>query len=66
MDSVAINIVKETINEFNSIHKANCKLLRVKGSEIEVLFEGHICFTCGAYDYFEDLAYMLSERLGKE
>ena len=60
------NTVKKTIENFNEIHKANCKLLEITGDEIKVLFEGHICFTCGAYDYFEDLAILLSKILGRE
>ncbi len=57
--------VKEAIREFNNLHKANCKLLKIDKEEIRILFSGHICFTCGAYDYFEDLAFLIYEKTGK-
>ncbi len=56
--------VEEAIKEFNNLHKAECKLLEIKDDTIKVLFKGHICWTCGTYDYFEDLAVMISEKTG--
>ncbi|HIH90738.1 hypothetical protein [Ignicoccus hospitalis] len=41
-------------------------MIEVKNDEIVVHVKGHICFTCGAYDYFEDLAFELSDVLGRE
>ncbi|AAR38864.1 NEQ009 [Nanoarchaeum equitans Kin4-M] len=58
--------IEQVIEEFNRLHKANCKLLEIKDDTIIVLFSGHICFTCGTYDYFEDLAVLLSEKLNKQ
>ena len=58
--------MEEAIKEFNNIFKSDCKLLDITNEEIKILFKGHICFTCGAYDYFEDLATKISEKLGKE
>ncbi len=58
--------VRRVLEEFNEIHGAECEVLSVDDDEIDVLFKGHICFTCGTYDYFEDLAMKLSEALGKE
>ncbi len=58
--------VEKAIKEFNNLHKAECKLLEIKNDTIKILFKGHICFTCGTYDYFEDLATIISEKLSKE
>jgi len=58
--------IEQVIEEFNRLHKANCKLLEIKDDTIIVLFSGHICFTCGTYDYFEDLAVLLSEKLNEQ
>ena len=58
--------VKEAIKRFNEKYGAESELLKIDGDEIIVHVKGHICFTCGAYDYFEDLAFELSDVLGKE
>lgn len=58
--------VINAIKEFNRLFHADCELISINKEEITVLFKGHICFTCGAYDYFEDLAYILSQELGEE
>ncbi|HIE58948.1 MAG TPA: hypothetical protein EYP82_03220 [Hydrogenothermaceae bacterium] len=58
--------IEEVIQEFNIVFKSECKLLRVFGEEIKVLFKGHICFTCGVYDYFEDMASKISKKLNRE
>ena len=58
--------VEKIIREFNKRFSAQCELMELKGEEIVVLFKGNICFTCGTYDYFEDLAFAISEKLGKE
>ncbi|UXD21268.1 hypothetical protein IPA_01980 [Ignicoccus pacificus DSM 13166] len=58
--------VEEAVKEFNERFSAECEVLEAKEDEIKILFKGHICFTCGAYDYFEDMAFSISERLGRE
>lgn len=58
--------IEKVIEEFNRMFKSECKLLDISKEEIKVLFKGHICFTCGAYDYFEDMASKISEKLNKE
>lgn len=63
---IDIGKVREIVDEFNKEHGAECEVLSVSDREIVISFKGHICFTCGTYDYFEDLAMRLSEALSKE
>lgn len=58
--------VEEVLKEFNRRFAAECEVLKAEEDEIRIHFKGHICFTCGAYDYFEDLAMDISERTGRE
>ena len=53
--------ILKAIKEFNRRFHADIKLLGINKEEFTVLFEGHLCFTCGTYDYFEDFAYILKE-----
>ena len=46
--------------------EAEVELVERGPDRIVVRFSGHMCFTCGAYDYFEDLAQLLSDELGEE
>jgi hypothetical protein len=59
--------VLEGILKFNEIRKpeAIAQLVKFKNKEFLVKFSGHMCFTCGTYDYFEDLMYELRD-LGVE
>jgi hypothetical protein len=59
--------VLEGILKFNEIRKpeAIAQLVKLKNKEFLVKFSGHMCFTCGTYDYFEDLMYELRD-LGVE
>ncbi len=58
--------VKRVVEDFNKRFAAECEVLKADEHEIIIHFKGHICFTCGTYDYFEDLAYDLSDALGKK
>ena len=58
--------VKKVVEDFNKRFAAECEVLKADEHEIVIHFKGHICFTCGTYDYFEDLAYDLSDALGKK
>ncbi len=58
--------IKKVVDEFNRRFAAECKVIKADEDEIVVHFKGHICFTCGAYDYFEDLAFDLSDALGRQ
>jgi len=58
--------LQEAIKEFNQKFDAKCKLVEVKDKSFKVLFKGHICFTCGAFDYFEDLRETIEKKIEKE
>jgi len=58
--------IVEIINKFNKEFGTKCKLINIKNDEIIVLFSGHECYTCGAFDYFEDLATYFTENLKVE
>jgi hypothetical protein len=47
------------IEKFNEIRvpEAKAELVEFKGNNFLIKFSGHMCFTCGTYDYFEDLIY---------
>ncbi len=46
----------ELFNRFRS-PEANAKLISKDDEYVEVKFYGHMCLTCGYYDYFEDFRY---------
>jgi len=58
--------LQEAIKEFNERFGAECELVEVKGKSFKVLFKGHICFTCGAFEYFEDLRETIERKIGKD
>ncbi len=60
-----IEKVRKVVEDFNRRFAAECEVLKADEHEIVIHFKGHICFTCGTYDYFEDLAFDLSEALGR-
>jgi hypothetical protein len=41
-------------------------ILHASPNKIVARFHGNMCYTCGAYDYFEDFAYMYGECVGEE
>jgi hypothetical protein len=47
------------IEKFNEIRvpEAKAELIEFKENNFLIKFSGHMCFTCGTYDYFEDLIY---------
>ena len=55
--------IQRAIKNFNEIRKpeAIAELVELKKNKFLVKFSGHMCFTCGTYDYFEDLLYELSD-----
>jgi len=59
-------LIEKAIEDFNLKFNTNCRLLEIRDKEFDILFQGHICFTCGTYDYFEDLRIILEEKIGKE
>jgi len=63
---VLLEKVREAVEDFNRRFAAECEVVKASEDEIVIHFKGHVCFTCGTYDYFEDLAYSLSEAIGKD
>ncbi len=59
-------LVERAVKEFNERFSAECEVIDAKEDEVKIHFKGHICFTCGAYDYFEDVAMTISELTGRE
>jgi hypothetical protein len=61
------NKILIAIERFNEIRRpeAVAELIELKGNNFLIKFSGHMCFTCGTYDYFEDLMYELCD-LGVE
>lgn len=51
------------IKKFNEIRapEAVAELIELKDKKFSIKFSGHMCFTCGTYDYFEDLVFELKE-----
>ncbi len=58
---VNYELVDKAINDYNKYRspEAIAYLIDINGRYLTIKFEGSICFTCGFYDYFEDLIYIL-------
>ncbi len=56
--------VRRAIEEYNRYHapEAEAKLVEARGDTIVVEFRGSFCTTCGFYDYFDDLVYVLEDH----
>jgi len=56
--------IERAIEEFNKYHGAEARVRVIEWFEDGFLaeFEGSFCFTCGFYDYFDDLARLVEER----
>lgn len=54
-------VILKAINEYNKYHSPETKasLVGIGEKSFTVDFEGPFCFSCGVYDYFEDLIYEL-------
>ena len=55
--------ISKAIENFNQIRspEAVAELVKIKDSNFLIKFSGHMCYTCGVYDYFEDLVYELED-----
>jgi N-glycosylase/DNA lyase len=58
--------VKAALAQYNTSHspEAPASLSSAKGRVLEVKFGGHTCFSCCAFDYFDDLAIELERFAG--
>jgi len=56
------------LHEFNRIRtrEVEAKVVEDFDSGFKVFFSGSFCHTCGYYDYFEDLLYLLLDDYGVE
>ncbi|MFB6490661.1 MAG: hypothetical protein TU35_005350 [Thermoproteus sp. AZ2] len=59
-----MDFVDRAVARFKELFGAEAEVEVLKASEdsVVVKFGGNMCYTCGAYDYFEDFAYMLSDE----
>lgn len=62
--SEVVERVKRAIEEYNRYHapEAEARLLEARGDSLVVEFRGSFCTTCGFYDYFDDLVYVLEDH----
>jgi len=59
--------ILSAVKRFNELRspEAGAGLVHTEDDLIVVRFSGPFCYTCGLYDYFDDLAWELRERLGE-
>lgn len=63
-----INKIKAAIKQYNYYRspEAIARLIEVSGNKIKVEFAGtFLCYSCGLYDWFDDLRYELKDSIGK-
>ena len=55
--------VERAVENYNRYRRpeAAARILEVKGDSVLVEFSGSFCYTCGVYDWLEDLIYELRE-----
>lgn len=60
------NVLDDALHEFNRIRvpEVEAKVIEQTGDGFKVFFSGSFCGTCGYYDYFEDLLYLLLDDYG--
>ena len=54
------------LHEFNRIRTREVEGVEHFDGGFKVFFSGSFCHTCGYYDYFEDLLYLLLDDFGVE
>ncbi len=61
-------ILDVALHEFNRIRtrEVEAKVVEHFDCGFKVFFSGSFCHTCGYYDYFEDLLYLLLDDFGIE
>lgn len=67
-DENLIGKVCKVINRYNMYRskEANARLISVEGSKITVEFTGSFCYSCGFYDWIDDLRYELMDELNRD
>jgi len=63
-----MDCLAETLEKFRKVFgsEALVDVLHASPDKIAARFHGNMCYTCGAYDYFEDFAYIYGECAGEE
>jgi superoxide reductase len=56
--------IEEAIQEYNKYRmpEAKAKLISFNKEYFKVEFKGSFCYSCGFYDYFDDLKIILKEK----
>jgi len=56
--------IEDAIREYNRYRspEAKARIVFAKDDRLKVEFTGSFCFTCGYYDYFDDLNILLEEK----
>lgn len=56
-------IIEKAIEEYNKYRspEVTAKLLSLNRNFFEIEFKGYFCYTCGFYDYFDDLKILLED-----
>lgn len=60
--------VEDAIKDFNLLRspEATAELISRENDQLVVRMSGPFCATCGLYDWFDDLAWELKDKLGRE
>ncbi|MCW4040789.1 MAG: hypothetical protein NWE83_08585 [Candidatus Bathyarchaeota archaeon] len=61
---LSANTIHQTINEYNKYHTpvVTAHLSEYDQLSYCILFTGSFCHTCGFYDYFDDLRFLLEDH----
>lgn len=64
MERRVFSVLRSCVSEYNRYHspEARVEIIEIWKNKVILKFSGHYCFTCGVYDYFEDLVHLLDER----
>jgi superoxide reductase len=56
-------ILRKAVREYNKYRspEANARIVSTDKGSFKIEFTGPYCRTCGFYDYFEDLVYVLED-----
>jgi len=60
--------VDNAVKDFNRyrIPEVEAEILEINEEGFKVKFKGTFCETCGFYDYFDDLKYILEDMFGQK
>lgn len=66
-NEIPIGKVCKAINRYNMYRskEANARLISIEGGKITVEFTGSFCYSCGFYDWIDDLKYELMDELNR-